>query len=150
MMDMEIKRIAIGCDHAGFPYKDSIIRLLQEKGIAVDDFGTGSADSVDYPDFVHPVADAIEKERVDLGIVLCGSGNGVAMTVNKHAGIRAAVCWEEELALLSRQHNDANVLALPVRFISEPLALAMVELFIRTPFEGGRHARRVGKIPRSC
>lgn len=147
---MEIKRIAIGCDHAGFPYKDSIIRLLREKGVAVDDFGTGSADSVDYPDFVHPVAEAVAGEQADLGIVLCGSGNGVAMTVNKHAGIRAAVCWEEELALLARQHNDANVLALPVRFISEPLALAMVELFIRTPFQGGRHARRVGKIPFSC
>ncbi len=147
---MEIKRIAIGCDHAGFPYKDSIIRLLREKGIAVDDFGTGSVDSVDYPDFVHPVAEAVEGERADLGIVLCGSGNGVAMTVNKHAGIRAAVCWEEELALLARQHNDANVLALPVRFVPESLALSMVELFIRTPFEGGRHGRRVGKIPVSC
>lgn len=147
---MEIKRIAIGCDHAGFPYKDSIKQLLQKKGIAVDDFGTDSSNSVDYPDFVHPVAEAVEAKRVDLGIVLCGSGNGVAITVNKHAGIRAAVCWQEELAALARQHNDANVLALPVRFIPESLALSMVELFIRTPFEGGRHARRIGKIPLGC
>ena len=147
---MEVKRIAIGCDHAGFPYKDSIRQLLQRKGIAVDDFGTGSADSVDYPDFVHPVAEAVEANRADLGIVLCGSGNGVAMTVNKHVGIRAAVCWQEELATLARRHNNANVLALPVRFIPESLALLIVELFIRTPFEGGRHARRVGKIPLGC
>jgi len=147
---MEVKRIAIGCDHAGFPYKNSIIRWLQEKGIRVDDFGTGSADSVDYPDFVHPVAEAVEAGRSDLGIVLCGSGNGVAMTVNKHGGIRAAVCWQEELALLARQHNNANVLALPVRFVPESLALSMVEVFIATSFEGGRHARRIGKIPLSC
>ena len=147
---MEVKKIAIGCDHAGFPYKDRITELLQQKGIEVKDFGTDSALSVDYPDFVHPVAEEIEQGRADLGIVLCGSGNGVAMTVNKHPGVRAAVCWQEDLAELARRHNNANVLAIPVRFIDEELALSMVSAFIKTEFEGGRHARRVGKISRSC
>lgn len=143
---METKTIAIGCDHAGFPYKDSIIALLKKQGFQVQDFGTDSPESVDYPDFVHPVAGFIESGKGNLGIVLCGSGNGVAMTVNKHQGIRAAICWNENLASLSRQHNDANVLALPVRFIAEDLALKITDIFIKTPFEGGRHARRVGKI----
>lgn len=143
---METKTIAVGCDHAGYPYKDSVISLLKAKGYQVQDFGTNSPESVDYPDFVHPVADFIEKGKGTLGIVLCGSGNGVAMTVNKHQGIRAAICWNESLAELARQHNDANVLALPVRFISEKLALKITDLFIKSQFEGGRHARRVGKI----
>ena len=143
---MTIKSIAIGCDHAGFPYKKSIISLLKNKGIAVKDYGTDSPDSVDYPDFVHPVANDVEGNKADLGIVLCGSGNGVAMTANKHQGIRAALCWKTELAALARQHNNANILAIPVRFVSKRLALAMVNAFLDNGFEGGRHARRVGKI----
>ncbi len=147
---MEVKTIAVGCDHAGFPIKDSIIHLLEERDIEVRDFGTDSEESVDYPDFVHPVAEAVEKGAAQLGIVICGSGNGVAMAANKHAGIRAALCWKEELAELARQHNDANVLALPARFVSEELALSMVDAFLNASFEGGRHLRRVEKIPISC
>lgn len=143
---MNVQTISIGCDHAGFPYKDAIIDLLQSKGIKVTNHGTNSADSVDYPDFVHPVAEDVTAGRSDLGIVLCGSGNGVAITANKHQQIRAAICWQKDLAELARQHNDANVLALPVRFISEAVALDCVQAFIATSFEGGRHARRVGKI----
>lgn len=138
--------IAIGCDHAGFVLKDPIVQLLEAEGINVRDFGTHTADSVDYPDFVHPVADMVEKGEARLGIVICGSGNGVAMTANKHQGIRAALCWTEELAALARQHNNANVLALPARFVSQDLALAMVRTFIHTEFEGGRHENRVKKI----
>ncbi len=143
---MNIKKMAIGCDHAGFPYKDSIKALLQGRGIEVTDYGTNSLDSVDYPDFIHPVADDVEKEKVDLGIILCGSGNGASMTANKHQGIRAALCWSNEIAALARQHNDANILSLPVRFVSEAEAHEMVNTFLDTAFEGGRHARRVGKI----
>lgn len=138
--------IAVGCDHAGFPYKDSVIRLLKSEGLNVLDFGTFSTDSVDYPDFVHPAANSIESGEAQLGVLLCGSGNGVAITANKHQGIRAAVCWTEELAALARQHNDANVVALPVRFISEDVALAIVRQFLNATFEGGRHQRRVDKI----
>ena len=140
------KTIAIGCDHAGFILKDPIVQLLKEEGIEVHDFGTYSEDSVDYPDFVHPVADMVESGKARLGIVICGSGNGVAMTANKHQGVRAALCWTEEIASLARQHNNANVIALPARFVSQDLALAMVRAFIHTDFEGGRHERRVGKI----
>jgi ribose 5-phosphate isomerase B len=144
---MNIQTIAIGCDHAGYSYKDPIIRMLEQRGIQVTDYGTHSADSVDYPDFVHPVADDVESGKADLGIVICGSGNGVAITANKHQGIRAALCWQKDIAELARQHNNANVVAIPARFISEDLALEIVERFIVTEFEGGRHARRVGKIP---
>lgn len=144
---MSIQRIAIGCDHAGFPYKRSIVALLESMGIEVRDFGAHSEESADYPDFVHPVADSVESGDADLGIVMCGSGNGVAMTANKHQGIRAALCWTEELAALARRHNNANVLALPVRFISEETALSISRAFIEAEFEGGRHSRRVGKIP---
>lgn len=143
---MHIKTIAIGCDHAGFPYKDPIVELLRSEGIEVLDFGTDSTESVDYPDFVHPVAEQVESGKADLGVVICGSGNGVAMTANKHQGIRAALCWTEEIAALARQHNDANVIALPARFVSQELALQMVKTFVRTDFEGGRHGRRVNKI----
>lgn len=139
-------KIAIGCDHAGFPYKKVITDLLESKQIAVLDHGTHSLDSVDYPDFVHPVANDVESGTVQLGIVICGSGNGVAITANKHAGIRAALCWDTELATLARQHNDANVIAIPARFVSEEKAVEMVDAFLNTKFEGGRHARRVGKI----
>ncbi|MCB9282966.1 MAG: ribose 5-phosphate isomerase B [Lewinellaceae bacterium] len=143
---MPSKTIAIGCDHAGFVLKDPIVELLKAEGYEVRDFGTYSTESVDYPDFVHPVADLVERGKAQLGIVICGSGNGVAMTANKHQGIRAALCWNEELAALARQHNNANVLALPARFISPDLGLAITRTFLHSTFEGGRHERRVGKI----
>ncbi|MCB0572000.1 MAG: ribose 5-phosphate isomerase B [Phaeodactylibacter sp.] len=143
---MKTNTVAIGCDHAGFPYKKAILALLGELGIEVLDFGTDAPDSADYPDFVHPVADKVEQGQAGLGIVMCGSGNGVAMTANKHQGIRAALCWQEEVARLARSHNNANVLAIPVRFIPEAEALAIVKVFLETDFEGGRHARRVDKI----
>ncbi len=139
-------RIAIGCDHAGYPYKDGLVAMLQNIGHMVQDLGTHSANSVDYPDFAHAVARAVETGQADYGIVLCGSGNGVAMTANKHAGIRCALCWTEEIATLARQHNDANMIALPARFVPEIQAQAMVRVFLQTPFEGGRHQRRVEKI----
>lgn len=141
------KIIAIGADHAGFEYKQLIKEYLTEEAEARD-FGTNSPDSVDYPDFAHPVAAAVEKGEADLGILICGSANGVAITANKHQGIRAAICWTEELASLSRQHNNANVLCIPARFISTGLAKAITRKFIDTGFEGGRHADRVNKI--SC
>ncbi len=141
-----IKRIAIGGDHAGVGYKEQLKQHLTTLGYAVQDFGPFSTASVDYPDYVHPLSKALEAGDYDFGIVICGSGNGVAITANKHQGIRAALCWNEELAVLSRQHNDANVLALPARFISYELAEKMAEIFLTTPFEGGRHQSRVTKI----
>jgi ribose 5-phosphate isomerase B len=143
---MPVNTIAIGCDHAGFPYKDAIISHLEARGIRVQDYGANSSDSVDYPDFAHPVAEAVTAGTADLGILLCGSGNGVAITANKHQEVRAALCWLPEIAALARQHNNANALALPVRFISESTALEIVDAFLDSNFEGGRHARRVGKI----
>lgn len=143
-------KISIGCDHAGYPYKQAIIDLLTSKNINVKDFGTYSLDSVDYADFVHPTAEMVEKGEAQFGILLCGSGNGVSMTANKHQDIRAALCWTAELAALARQHNNANMLSIPVRFVSESLALDMVNAFLETEFEGGRHQRRVEKIPLSC
>lgn len=140
------KPIAIGADHAGFEYKTVIADLLQEKGYEIKDFGTYSNDSVDYPDFAHPVADAIEKGEAGCGILVCGSANGVAISANKHQGIRAAICWQTDIAVLARQHNDANVLCIPARFISIPEVNEIVDLFLNTAFEGGRHATRVGKI----
>lgn len=140
------KKIAIGGDHAGFEYKRQLIDILAELGYEVQDFGPGSDASVDYPDYVHPLCSAIEKGDADQGIVICGSGNGVAITANKHQGIRAALCWNEELAALSRQHNNANVLAIPARFISFDVAEKMVKVFLQTDFEGGRHQARVDKI----
>lgn len=141
-----MKKIAIGGDHAGFSYKEEIKQLLESKSLEVKDFGTHSTDSVDYPDYVHPLASAIEEGVHDLGIVICGSGNGVAITANKHQGIRAALCWNTDLAELARQHNNANVIAIPARFVSVELAKEMVEAFLNTQFEGGRHERRVNKI----
>lgn len=138
--------ISIGCDHAGVAYKQAVIDLLTAAGHHVTNFGTDTADSVDYPDFAHPVASSVESGASTLGILLCGSGNGVAMTANKHAQIRAALCWNSELAALARQHNDANIICLPVRFVSQEVALDMVKTFISTDFEGGRHANRVNKI----
>lgn len=139
-------KIAIGSDHAGYELKEKIKQLLTDKKIEVEDFGAFSTVSVDYPDFAHPTSKAVEDKNADLGILLCGSGNGIAMTANKHKGIRAAICWNTELADLARQHNDANVLVLPARFISEELGLEIVKSFLNNEFEGGRHQRRVEKI----
>lgn len=139
--------VAIGCDHAGFDYKEAIKEMLQAEGWSIIDKGTHSADSVDYPDFAHPVATDVETGKASFGILICGSGNGVCITANKHAGIRAALCWNTELAQLARQHNNANVLCLPARFVSLDDASAMVKAFAETAFEGGRHERRVEKIP---
>jgi ribose 5-phosphate isomerase B len=139
---------AVGGDHAGFDYKADLIQHLASKNIQSKDFGTFSADSVDYPDFAHPVAEAVEKGDFTFGLLLCGSANGVAITANKHQEIRAGLAWNIEVAKLVRQHNDANVLCLPVRFISLEEAKACLDAFIDTPFEGGRHQNRVNKI--SC
>lgn len=141
-------KIAIGGDHAGFGYKDSLIKWLIAHGYETRDFGTYSSESTDYPDFAHAVAGAVEKSEYELGILICGSANGVAMTANKHQGIRAAICWNEELSALARNHNNANVLCLPARFIPYELAEKITERFLQEAFEGGRHDRRVGKI--SC
>lgn len=139
--------ISIGNDHAGVSYKQAIVELLKAEGHSVTNHGTDTEDSVDYPDFGHPVAQDIESGRSDLGVVICGSGNGINMVVNKHKEIRSALCWNSELAALARQHNDANVIAIPARFISEQKALDCVRVFISEKFEGGRHGRRVEKIP---
>lgn len=141
------KRVPIGADHAGFSLKSEVIQHLQSKGYEVEDFGCYSEESIDYPDYGHPVAELVENTPGMLGIVICGSGNGINMTVNKHRGIRSALCWKKEIAELARQHNDANILALPARFISVQEALEMVDTFLTTDFEGGRHERRVNKIP---
>ncbi|MCM4172491.1 ribose 5-phosphate isomerase B [Arenibacter sp. TNZ] len=140
-------KIAIGNDHAGTEYKLAIIGLLKSMGIEVINHGTDGTDSVDYADFVHPVANEVEEGNVDLGIIICGSGNGVSMTANKHQKIRAALCWTTEIVQLAKEHNDANILSLPARFISLPQALEMVKTFLNTSFEGGRHERRIEKIP---
>lgn len=142
------KPVAIGCDHAGFEYKEDLESFLEGKGIDIKDFGTFSADSVDYPDFAHPVAISVEKKETAFGILICGSANGVAITANKHQGIRAAVCWGEELAQLARKHNDANIICIPARFVKEDDVEKMLEVFINTEFEGGRHEKRLKKI--SC
>ncbi|ASZ10621.1 ribose 5-phosphate isomerase B [Chitinophaga pendula] len=138
--------VAIGSDHAGFEYKEAIISYLEAKGLKVKDFGAHSKDSVDYPDYAHPVAKAVEREEAAFGILICGSANGVAITANKHQGVRAAICWGEELARLARGHNEANVLCIPARFVDQSVAVQMVDVFIATPFEGGRHQDRVRKI----
>ncbi|MGX1928033.1 ribose 5-phosphate isomerase B [Flagellimonas sp. 2504JD4-2] len=139
-------KIAIGNDHAGTDYKLAIMGLLKSKGIEVTNYGTDGTDSVDYPDFVHPVAKDVDEGNVDMGIVVCGSGNGANMTTNKHQKVRSALCWNKEITALAREHNDANILSLPARFIALPQALEMVETFLNTEFEGGRHERRVEKI----
>lgn len=143
-------RIAIGNDHAAPDYKYEIIKLLESKNIEVDNYGTNSIDSVDYPDFVHPVASAVNENKVDLGILLCGSGNGVCMTANKYEKVRAGLCWNEEVVKLSKLHNNANILCIPARFVSLEEALIFVEIFLNTNFEGGRHQKRIDKIPLSC
>jgi ribose 5-phosphate isomerase B len=143
-----MKKIAIGSDHAGVAYKSEIVKTLIEKGYEVKDVGPFDESSVDYPDFVHPVAEAVSSKECDTGIIICGSGNGAAMTANKHQDIRAALCWTKEIAELSRLHNDANILSIPARFVSYHQAITMVFVFLNTAFEGGRHQRRVDKI--SC
>lgn len=142
-----MKKLGICSDHAGYELKEYLKQVLDEKSIAYQDFGTNSAESSDYPDFAHPMALAVEAGEVYPGIAMCGSGNGIAMTLNKHQGIRAAISWEAELARLGRAHNDANVVVLPARFISREEAKKVVEAFLETPFEGGRHEKRICKIP---
>lgn len=138
--------ISIGNDHAGPDYKNAIVHYLESNGHTIINHGTDAFDSVDYPDFGHPVAYDVESKKADFGIVICGSGNGIAMTANKHQDIRCALCWTVEIAELARQHNDANIISIPARYTSIPQAIAMVEAFLDTPFEGGRHANRVKKI----
>lgn len=139
--------ISIGNDHAGVDLKEAIVSNLEQKGHQLYNHGTNSEDSVDYADFIHPVAQDVEDKKSELGIIVCGSGNGAAMTANKHQKIRAALCWSGEISKLSRQHNDANILSIPARFVNLEQALEMVDIFITTSFEGGRHQKRINKIP---
>jgi ribose 5-phosphate isomerase B len=141
-------KIAIGCDHAGVEVKSAIIELLEGKGHSMIDKGPFSTESVDYPDYGHEVAESVESKEADLGVVICGSGNGINMTVNKHQGIRGALCWLPEIASLARQHNDANIIAIPARFLSQEEINTIIIAFFEAEFEGGRHGRRVNKI--SC
>lgn len=143
-------KISIGNDHAGTEYKLAIVKYLESKGVTIINHGTDTLDSVDYPDFVHPVANDVEKNNVDFGILICGSGNGVSMTANKHQGVRAALCWNKEITALARQHNNANILSIPARYTAKQQVLEMVDMFLETPFEGGRHQNRVNKIPLHC
>ena len=144
---VEVKKIAIGCDHAGFRLKEHLKQFIQKWQIEVIDFGAFSESSVDYPDYVHPLSLSVESGESTLGIVICGSGNGAAITANKHQGIRAALCWNTEIASLARAHNDANILSLPSRFISVGEAEEIVRVFLEMPFDGGRHLLRINKIP---
>ncbi|MBR5611073.1 MAG: ribose 5-phosphate isomerase B [Bacteroidales bacterium] len=138
--------LGIAADHAGYELKNTLIEYLKELGCEVKDFGTHSAESMDYPDVAHPLAEEVESGKLEKGIAICGSGNGISMTLNKHQGIRAALCWNTELAALARQHNDANILSLPARFIDTDTAKAIVKAYLESDFEGGRHQRRVEKI----
>ena len=140
-------KLGIGNDHAGTEYKEALAAYLKDRGITVENFGTDGDSSVDYPDHVHPLASKVSDQSLDYGVLICGSGNGVAMTANKYQGVRAALCWQKELASLARQHNNANILCIPARFVSVDQALEMLAAFIDTAFEGGRHASRVNKIP---
>jgi ribose 5-phosphate isomerase B len=140
------KTIALGADHAGFEYKNDVAAWLQQQGYAVKDFGTNGPQSVDYPDFAHPTAVSVESGEAELGILFCGSANGVAITANKHQSIRAAICWQKDIAELARKHNNANILCIPARFIALDLAKNIIETFIATEFEGGRHQLRVNKM----
>ena len=142
--------ISIGNDHAGTLYKQAIVEHLKAKGITVINHGTDSTESVDYPDFIHPVASDVESGTSDFGIIICGSGNGANMTANKHQGIRSGLCWTKEIAELARSHNNANILSIPARYTAKEQAIEMVDTFLNTPFEGGRHQRRVNKISMSC
>ena len=140
-------RISIGNDHAGTLYKDAIVLLLQNLGYEVKNYGTNSESSVDYPDFIHPVAKDMQSDISDFGIIICGSGNGANMTANKYSKVRSALCWTKEIAMLAKSHNNANILSIPARFTSLEQAKQIVEVFINTPFEGGRHQNRIDKIP---
>ena len=146
MKSLSEMKIAMASDHAGYTLKLQLKAWLEAQGADVHDFGCYSSESCDYPDYAHPCAAAVENAEADFGVILCGTGNGISMTANKHQGVRAALCWDVPLAELARQHNNANILALPARFISEELALQITEAFFRTDFEGGRHERRVQKI----
>ena len=143
-------KISIGNDHAGTDYKFAIVKHLEVKGYTVNNYGTDQTDSVDYPDFVHPVANDVANNTVDFGILICGSANGVAMTANKHQKVRAGICWTKEITELTRQHNDANIICIPARYTAIQQAIAMVDTFLETKFEGGRHQNRVDKIPVNC
>ena len=143
-------KISIGNDHAGTEYKNAIVKLLESKGIEVINYGTDTDSSVDYPDFIHPVAQDVENKKVALGIIICGSGNGANMTANKYQGVRSALCWTKEIVALAREHNDANILSIPARFTAIQQVLEMVETFLNTDFEGGRHKNRIDKIPKTC
>ena len=142
-----MEKIAMACDHAGYELKETLKVYLTEKGYEVVDFGTNSTDSCDYPDYAHPAAEAIEKGECAFGICMCGSGNGINMTLNHHQGIRSALCWLPEIAALARQHNNAHGCVLPARFVSEAEAKAIVDAYLDAEFEGGRHVRRINKIP---
>ncbi len=146
MKSLDTLYVGIACDHAGFEMKEKVKEYFSDKLYKIKDFGTHSEDSVDYPDFIHPMAEAVSNNELDFGIAICGSGNGVSIVANKHKNVRAALCWKEEIAILARKHNDANIISLPARFISQALAEGMVELFLTTDFEGGRHCVRVNKI----
>ena len=142
--------ISIGNDHAGTEYKFAIVSYLESKGYTVNNYGTDNSDSVDYPDFVHPVAKDVDASKVDFGILICGSANGVAMTANKYQNVRAGICWMNEITELTRQHNNANIICIPARYTAMPQAIKMVDTFLETEFEGGRHQNRVDKIPATC
>jgi ribose 5-phosphate isomerase B len=143
-------KIAIGCDHAAFKLKEALKPYLVDKGYEIKDFGCYSEERADYPDYAHPVANGVEKGEFDFGLLMCGSGNGINMTANKHKGIRSALCWNAEIAELARQHNDANILTLPARYITEEEAKKCIDTFYTTAFEGGRHTERVRKISEGC
>ncbi len=142
-----MKTVGMACDHAGFELKEYIKGILEGKGYSVKDFGTHSSESMDYPDTAHPLAQAVEAGDVDFGVAMCGSGNGITMTLNKHQGVRAALCWDPEIASLAKRHNNANILSMPARFISKDEAVAILEAYLSAEFEGGRHQRRIDKIP---
>lgn len=147
LFDNTVTPIGLASDHAGFDAKQIVIKLLKEKGIPYKDFGTYDDKSTDYPDYAHPLAEAVEKGECYPGVAICGSGNGINMTVNKHQGIRSALCWNKEIAFWARAHNDANILALPGRFVTEEEIYDILVTFLNTPFEGGRHEKRINKIP---
>lgn len=143
-------KVSIGCDHAGYEYKEAIKKAIEAHGHIICDHGPYSEESVDYPEFAHPVAEHVDNKVSEIGILICGSGNGVCMTANKHANVRAALCWTKEIAQLAREHNNANIICIPARFTSIPQAIQMVDVFLNTSFEGGRHERRVNKISLNC
>ena len=139
--------VGMACDHAGYELKEYIKGILTQKGYQVTDFGTHSTASMDYPDTAHPLADAVENGKVDFGVAMCGSGNGITMTLNKHQGVRAALCWDPEIASPAKRHNNANILSMPARFITQEQGLAILEAYLNAEFEGGRHQNRINKIP---